>query len=173
MLRRRVGRRGVVRSNFQPARGPLIVSRDLPRLAIWFTGLNLAWEIAQLPLYTIWWTDPPGRIAFAVLHCTSGDLIIGTFALATAVLVLGRGWPDDLAARRRVVALVTVLGVSYTAFSEWLNVVVRESWAYTDWMPVVPLLGTGLAPMLQWFLVPGLALCLAYKGPPTALPLGH
>jgi hypothetical protein len=54
-------------------------------------GLNLAWEIAQLPLYTIWWTDPGPRIAFAVLHCTAGDLMIGAASLAAALLFVGRG----------------------------------------------------------------------------------
>src|SRR5829696_4004989 len=52
--------------------------------ALIFVGLNLAWEITQLPLYTIWWTDPGPRIAFAVLHCTAGDLMIGAASLAAA-----------------------------------------------------------------------------------------
>ena len=28
----------------------------LIRAALVFTGLNLGWELLQLPLYTIWWT---------------------------------------------------------------------------------------------------------------------
>jgi hypothetical protein len=47
----------------------------------WLGGLNLAWEIAQLPLYTIWTEAPPAGIAFAVAHCTAGDLLIGSAAL--------------------------------------------------------------------------------------------
>jgi len=50
------------------------------------------------------------------------------------------------------------LGVAYTIFSEWLNVEIRRSWSYTAAMPVLPWLGTGLTPLLQWVIVPGLAL---------------
>ena len=45
------------------------------------------------------------------------------------------------------------VGVAYTAFSEWRNVY-RLS-AYTDAMPLV--LGIGLSPLMQWILVPLLA----------------
>jgi hypothetical protein len=47
-----------------------------------------------------------------------------------------------------------LLGLVYTVFSEWLNVSVRGSWAYASAMPVVPILGTGLSPVLQWLVVP-------------------
>jgi hypothetical protein len=30
-----------------------------------------------------------------------------------------------------------------------LNIVVRRSWAYSDWMPVILLMETGLSPLLQ------------------------
>ena len=69
----------------------------------------------------------------------------------------------------RIIGLTTLLGVCYTVFSEWLNVFVREGWAYTDWMPVLPLLGTGLTPVLQWLLLPGLALHLS-QGTPARRP---
>ena len=52
-------------------------------------------------------------------------------------------------------------GVGYTIYSEWLNISVRGSWTYSDLMPVVPVIGTGLAPLLQWFVVPTLALWIA------------
>ena len=55
------------------------------------------------------------------------------------------------------------LGAAYTILSEWLNVQVRRSWTYTAAMPVVPWLGTGLAPLLQWLLVPGLAFAITAR----------
>jgi hypothetical protein len=53
-----------------------------------------------------------------------------------------------------------LLGVGYTVFSEWLNVGIRQSWSYTEAMPVLPLFGTGLTPFLQWLVVPGLAFAI-------------
>ena len=53
-----------------------------------------------------------------------------------------------------------VLGASYTIFSEWLNVQIRRTWSYTAAMPVVPFLGTGLTPLLQWLIVPSMALAV-------------
>jgi hypothetical protein len=51
------------------------------------------------------------------------------------------------------------MGCEVTALSlhEWLNIVVRASWAYSDRMPVVPVIGTGLSPLLQWVVVPTVA----------------
>jgi hypothetical protein len=58
-----------------------------------------------------------------------------------------------------VAALTIVLGVSYTIFSEWLNIVMRAAWAYSDLMPVVSLFGfeVGLSPLVQWIVVPSVA----------------
>lgn len=133
------------------------------RLALWFTGLNAAWETLQLPLYTIWRTEPLSRNAFAVLHCTAGDLVIGSAALATALLGVGRTGPSCRAARARVSVVTTLLGVGYAVASEWVNVVVRQTWAYTAWMPRIPPLGTGLSPVLQWLILPSVALYLAAR----------
>ena len=52
------------------------------------------------------------------------------------------------------------LGAAYTVFSEWLNVEIRRSWSYAASMPVLPLLGTGLTPLLQWVIVPALSLAI-------------
>ena len=58
-------------------------------------------------------------------------------------------------------------GAAYTIFSEWPNVEIRRSWSYTTAMLVLPWLGTGLMPLLQWLIVPGLALAIIgyrYRG---------
>jgi hypothetical protein len=121
---------------------------------------HLAWEIAQLPLYTIWQTGPAGYIAFAVLHCTVGDVLIATASLLAALPIGGVGaWPP-----RRFAALVAAtmaLGVGYTIYSEWLNVYVRQSWAYAEAMPL--LFGIGVAPLAQWVVVPPIGLIWARR----------
>ena len=112
-----------------------------------------------MPLYTLWTTGTANEIIFAILHCTGGDLLIATNVLILALLLAGDpAWPS--AGHRRVAALTLFLGLGYTAFSEWLNTVVRGAWAYSDIMPVIRFLGLefGVSPLLQWILLPSLAL---------------
>lgn len=98
---------------------------------------------------------------FAVVHCTLGDLLIALSALTLALVLAGDNkWPT----RRfwQVAVLALLFGVAYTAFSEWLNVVVRASWAYSDLMPVISIGGLrlGLSPIMQWMVVPAAAFLL-------------
>jgi hypothetical protein len=117
---------------------------------------NLLWEIAQLPLYMLWETGTPREITVAVAHCTAGDLLIGMAALVLALIIAGdSGWPQRGCLRVALGALL--LGVLYTLYSEWLNVEVRSTWQYAARMPRLPGLGTGLAPLAQWVVVPALA----------------
>lgn len=48
-------------------------------LAIWASLallLNFPWEIAQLPLYTLWDDPDRARVTAYVLHCLLGDVLI-------------------------------------------------------------------------------------------------
>ena len=124
---------------------------------------NLLWEIAQLPLYTIWLEGSSQELAFAVAHCTAGDLLIAFSALGLALLLFGSSaWPEQ--GYRRVAAVTMVFGVAYTIFSEWLNIEVRGSWAYTPRMPVLPWIGTGLSPLAQWLVIPSVAFWWVGRG---------
>ena len=135
----------------------LVLARFVPFLAVG----NLAWESLQLPYYTLWQEGTPRFQVFAVLHCTAGDVMIGTSALLASVMQFGRrGWPGSHHAW--VLGAATFAGVAYTIFSEWLNTQVTMSWSYAGSMPRVPPLGTGLAPLLQWIVVPPLAYWLAF-----------
>lgn len=134
----------------------------------WYLGViavgNLVWEFAHMPLYTIWWTGTWGEIVFAALHCTGGDILIAVSSLMIGLLVVGSGgWPVQ---RFTPVAIVTtILGVAYTSFSEWLNIVVRAAWAYSDLMPVITVVGfdVGLSPLLQWIFIPLVGFWLARR----------
>ena len=87
-------------------------------------------------------------------------IALGALALAAACFAVA-AWPKR---RERAVAAATlVFGLAYTVLSEWVNVTVRETWAYAEAMPRVPPIGTGLAPLLQWLVVPLLAFHLAHR----------
>lgn len=121
--------------------------------------LHFVWEVVQLPLYTIW-AEPVARQAFAVLHCTVGDLMIAALSLLAALSFAGRrDWPWS--GSRAVWLLLLPFGAGYTIYSEWLNVSVRGDWAYSPLMPTLPLIGTGLSPFMQWLIIPTAAVRLA------------
>lgn len=127
------------------------------RYLLFIAVANLLWEFAQLPLYTIWNEGTPGEIAFATLHCSGADVLIAAASLLGALIVTGSsGWPHE--GYRRVGTVALVMGVSITIFGEWLNTEVRRSWAYTEFMPTLPWIGTGLSPVAQWIVIPIAAL---------------
>lgn len=125
-----------------------ILREYLPRLAL----CSLAWEIVQLPLYTLWADSRPAWIAYAVAHCTVGDAMIGTVALLLALILVRAGEPVDWP-RARLGIVMVVLALAYTVLSERINLA-RGGWAYSEWMPVLPWIEVGLAPMAQWIIVP-------------------
>lgn len=142
-----------------------IVFRYLPWLAV----LSVAWEIAQLPLYAMWREADAAYIAFSVVHCTLGDILIGSAALLLALTVTREGTLDSWR-RGRIAVLTAFLGAGYTAFSEWMNIGIQGSWAYAESMPTIGLAGfeLGLSPLAQWLVVPPLTLCLASRTPAVA-----
>lgn len=137
-------------------RGPrLSWHRALQRYLVVILLGNLVWEFAQMPLYTIWKTGTWSEIVFAAVHCTGGDILIALSALTLALMIAGNeNWP--LQKGRIVGGIALGLGVAYTVFSEWLNIVIRAAWAYSDLMPVIAFNGfqVGLSPLLQWILIP-------------------
>ena len=126
---------------------------------------HLAWETLQLPLYTIWTSGTRREIAFAVVHCTAGDVIIATGALLAAILV-GRSWSWPRQQWKQVALLTIIFGLAYTAYGEWFNVDVRRAWAYSAYMPIVRIGGNelGLSPLLQWLIVPVVAFASVRRG---------
>ena len=130
-------------------------------LAIWASlalFLNFLWEIAQLPLYTLWDDPDRARVAAYVLHCLLGDVLIAVSVyLLTAIVFHDLAWP----VRRPWTAgtFMIAAGLAFTVFSEWYNVYVTGAWAYQPAMPLVA--GIGLTPLLQWVVVPTLMLFIA------------
>ena len=119
--------------------------------------LNLLWELAQLPLYSIFATGTQKEIAFAFAHCTAGDVLIAVSSFVLGLMATRRvDWPMSRPLLGGIV--VTLSGLAYTAFSEWRNVYQTGSWSYAPAMPL--LFGIGLTPLLQWIVIS--PLCIAW-----------
>lgn len=123
--------------------------------------LNYPWEFLQVPFYA----EMPTMTHWdAVRFCTRaalGDVLIALLAFWSVAAVRRRAWircPDAPA----LFGFVAV-GVVVTMGLEWHATVLQERWQYGELMPVLPLLGTGLAPLLQWLLLPPLIVWLARR----------
>lgn len=136
----------------------------LRRLAAWAVlavVLNSLWELAQLPLYGQWNDPDRGRIAAYLVHCVLGDVLISTtIYVLTAVAFRELRWPERRPWSAGVLAVA--LGLAFTVVSEWYNVYVLGSWFYAPRMPTLG--GIGVAPMLQWIIVPVLMILLWRRG---------
>jgi hypothetical protein len=128
--------------------------RIIARAGLWSAlafVLNLTWEIAQVRLYMIWAAADGMSVAWALLHCSLGDVVIALAMFALAGIVLWRAdWP---ASRPWTGGVIVVIGaIAFTAWSEWYNVYRVGNWGYTASMPMI--FGIGLFPLLQWLILP-------------------
>lgn len=149
-------------------RGRQVLAFFALRYLPWLAVLNVVWEFAQLPLYTIWTEGTRAEIAFAVFHCTLGDILIGLAALAL-VLTLTRARGIANWRWGRSALLLMLFGTGYTLLSEWANTTLLR-WTYSALMPTLDLGGIeiGLSPLMQWLVVPPLALWRASRAIPRA-----
>ncbi len=114
---------------------------------------HLAWETAHVRLYTLWSDPDRWYVAWSVLHCTLGDVVVGTAAFGFAAWLLARvDWP--IHRPWDGTAIVIAIGTIFTIWSEWNNVYRLKLWAYAPAMPTI--LGIGVSPLLQWIVLPPL-----------------
>jgi hypothetical protein len=119
--------------------------------------LNLAWEYWQVPLFRGMADRPHWEGIVACTRATFGDAGISLAAFWIVVLsARTRIWV--LKPRRSDILVFVAIGVAATIVLEYFTTGSRERWAYNDAMPRVPMLGTGLVPILQWLILPPVVL---------------
>lgn len=129
--------------------------------------LHLLWEIAQFPLYTVWHEGDWSYILYGLAHCALGDLLIllNVFWLVS-LLNRSRYWVFSPSLMSNIV-LFTLLGLTYTIFSEIINTRVNSTWGYTELMPIVPVIEIGAMPFLQWLLISPILIWMMQLMKPT------
>lgn len=117
----------------------------------------------------MWNQNDWSYILYALAHCTLGDLLILLVLYEFIAALCGdRRWHRHSPARRGFA--FTILGVCYMALSEIGNVRIRGAWGYTELMPIVPVIGIGGMPLLQWVLIPPVLIWLMRLLPDAPRP---
>ena len=131
----------------------------LPELnvAVFALLLNFPWEFLQVPLFEQMPEAPHWQAIKTCSRATLGDAALMLAAYWAVAATRGnRNWiatPDTAG-----VLLFATVGVLATAIIERLALAGLwiESWSYSAAMPVVPGIGVGLSPLLQWVVLPPL-----------------
>lgn len=134
---------------------------ELPLAGFGFL-LHFVWEMLQVPWFTGMAEASHGSVVWLCVRATGGDVLILLASFWLSSIVCGhRQWLHTGDRQPAVILVITALAV--TIILEWLATGPLSRWAYTDSMPVIPLLGIGLAPLLQWLLLPPLIMWLTRR----------
>ena len=124
--------------------------------------LNLPWELWQIPLFK-------GMPSLAhwdgVIMCSRAALGDAAIALLAFWLVAAMTRTRDWIRRPSATALdaFVAIGLVVTITIEYWATQIGARWEYAEAMPRLPLLGTGLAPLLQWLLLPPVVVWLVRR----------
>lgn len=132
---------------------------NLPELniAIFAFLLNFVWEFWQIGWFADISTASHLEGVKICTRATFGDIGIALIAFwAVSFAERKRSWVSN--PTKRNVMSFAFIGVVITILFEWLATNILERWAYADSMPTLPILGTGLLPLIQWVVIPPLIL---------------
>jgi len=129
--------------------------------------LHFVWENLQAPLYSGLAGAPHWN---TVRHCARAS--VGDAGITLAAYASVAAWLRDRAwltkPEPRSVGLYVAVGVAITIVIEALSVYEWRRWSYAPAMPLV--LGIGIAPLVQWLVLPLLTLWLARRHLGAATP---
>jgi hypothetical protein len=127
-------------------------------LCLWSFFLNFFWEVVQTYFYTL--KDSPFRtMLYGWIHCTLGDVLLTLLSFwVVSIFSCNRRWSMKLN-RLNFIGFI-MIGIIGTVISERVNVHILKSWAYNQSMPIIPWLNVGLTPILQWVIIPPVAILL-------------
>jgi hypothetical protein len=132
---------------------------DIPELnvAIFSFLLNFIWEMWQIPFFLAIPSEPHWAGVVACTQATFGDAAISLVAFwSVAAFARSRRW--ILQPSPSQIGGFIAVGVVITIAFETLAAGFLERWNYSPLMPTLPILGTGLVPLLQWILLPPLTI---------------
>ena len=121
--------------------------------------LNFAWELLQLPLYKNAAYNIE-HIAFCALASIADVLMVLLLYFSFAFIFKDAFWIQDLQLKR-VLLLIILGGVGAVLFE--MRHLSLGSWEYDHSMPILPFVSVGIAPVLQFMILPVLIYFISFR----------
>ena len=120
--------------------------------------LHFFWEMVQVPFFKGMMEASHGAVVWLCTRAAIGDANIALFAYGIAAAVTKDGFWVQGWWRRHTLGAYFATGLFITIVFEAWATGAGQRWSYDDSMPLLPFLGTGTAPLMQWVIVPTVSL---------------
>ena len=121
--------------------------------------LNFAWELFQIPLYK----NPVydfNHIEFCALASLADVLMVLLLYFGIALMFKNPFWIEPLKLQK--ISIVVLIGGVGAVLSEMWHLSLG-SWAYDNSMPIIPFVNVGIAPVLQFMILPLLVYFISFN----------
>lgn len=134
---------------------------ELPLAGFGFLA-NFVWEMLQVPWFTGMADASHGSVVWLCIRATGGDVLILLASFwFSSIVCRDRRWVLD--GNRKPAVILVITALTLTIVLEWLATGPLQRWEYADSMPIIPIIGVGLSPLLQWLLLTPLILWLTRR----------
>lgn len=122
--------------------------------------LHFAWEMWQIPFYRNMTDATHGEVVWLCTRAALGDAVMALIAYSVAAIMARRmDWFMMIETGPALVYFAT--GLLLTVLLEYRATVITGAWAYSEWMPRIPVTNTGIVPLVQWLVLPLVTLGVA------------
>lgn len=125
-------------------------------LMIWGVSffLHFFWEMVQVPFFADMTSARHWDVVWLCTRATFGDANIAIGAYAIAALIC-RDWFWLVSGRRQIsLSAYLTAGLVSTILFEYWATGEGQRWNYSELMPTVSWMGTGILPLAQWVFLP-------------------
>ena len=122
--------------------------------------LNYPWEFLQAPFFEGMAVASHWDAVKVCTRATFGDAVIMLIAYWSVAVATSNRWWFRAPSRVQMVGFIAVCVIITVAIEHFATQSMDQAWGwrYADTMPTIPVVGVGLTPLLQWMLLPPLAI---------------
>jgi len=135
---------------YKRTRDKRIYTGFLKSLVITSFLLNSIWELLHSPLY-LWHHDDFRHVSICILASLADTVMVLMLIFLFGLAFKNVFWVNHLT-KGRIIVLALVGAIGATIGEMWHTS--KGDWAYSDYMPLIPWLGVGVSPVLQFTILP-------------------
>jgi len=147
-----------VMSSGQKIRG--LLDQPETNVLIFAFLLNYPWEFLQAPFFEGMAVATHWDAVKVCTRATFGDAAIMLIAYRSVAVANSDRWWFRAPSRVQMLGFIAVGVIITVAIEHFATQSLDQAWGwrYADTMPTIPVVGVGLIPLLQWILLPPLAI---------------